>query len=170
MKEANRPYAPRRRKQNPFKTAGGESLRGVGEGGVSREENNPASSTVITYIRVWINRARWLPILLVISWTGKVDLSLSLFPPENLASRDGFCRAVPRQSCDSPHSKDLIWCLPTGFLPISVGASGRGVGGRYQTAIPPPSSYSLGHTSPLGGLYPQCMRGGGRSVSGGGVQ
>ena len=51
---------------------------------------------VITYSRVWINRVR-LPILLVISCTGEIDIPLSLCVPENLVSRDGFSRPVPRQ-------------------------------------------------------------------------
>ena len=47
---------------------------------------------------VWINRVR-LPVLLVVSWTGKRNMSLSsAFAPENLVSRDGFCCSVPRQS------------------------------------------------------------------------
>ena len=50
----------------------------------------------ITYSRVWINRVR-LPILLVISCTGKMNIPLSPFVPENLVSRDGFSRPVPRQ-------------------------------------------------------------------------
>ena len=50
---------------------------------------------VITYSRVWINRVR-LPILLVVSWTGKMNI-LSPCVPENLVSRDGFSRPVPRQ-------------------------------------------------------------------------
>ena len=52
---------------------------------------------VITYSRVWINRVR-LPILLVVSLTGKMDIPLSPCVPENLVSRDGFSRPVPRQS------------------------------------------------------------------------
>ena len=52
---------------------------------------------VITYSRVWINRVR-LPILLVVSWTGKMDIPLSPCVPENLVSRHGFSRPVPRQS------------------------------------------------------------------------
>ena len=51
---------------------------------------------VITYSRVWINRVR-LPILLVVSWTGKMNIPLSPCVPENLVSRDGFSRPVPRQ-------------------------------------------------------------------------
>ena len=46
--------------------------------------------------RVTINRVR-LSILLVVSWTGKITLSLSPFAPENLVSRDGFGSPVPRQ-------------------------------------------------------------------------
>ena len=51
---------------------------------------------VITYSRVWINRVR-LPILLVVSGTEKMNISLSPCVPENLVSRDGFSRPVPRQ-------------------------------------------------------------------------
>ena len=46
--------------------------------------------------RVRINRVR-LPILFVVSWTGKINISLSLFAPENLVSRDRFGSPVPRQ-------------------------------------------------------------------------
>ena len=51
---------------------------------------------VIHIARVWINRVR-LPILHVVSWTGKMNISLSPFAPENLVSRDGFGSSVPRQ-------------------------------------------------------------------------
>ena len=51
---------------------------------------------VIKYSRVWINRVR-LPILLVVSWTGKMNIPLSPCVPENLVSRDVFGRPVPRQ-------------------------------------------------------------------------
>ena len=52
---------------------------------------------MVTHIaRVWINRVR-LPILLVVSWTGKINISLSPFATENLVSRDGFGSPVPRQ-------------------------------------------------------------------------
>ena len=52
---------------------------------------------MVTHIaRVRINRVR-LPILLVVSWTGKINISLSAFAPENLVSRDGFGSPVPRQ-------------------------------------------------------------------------
>ena len=52
---------------------------------------------MVTHIvRVWINRVR-LPVLHVVSWTGKMSISLSAFVPENLVSRDGFGSPVPRQ-------------------------------------------------------------------------
>ena len=51
---------------------------------------------VITYGTVWINRVR-LPILHVVTCTGKNNISLSAFAPENLVSRDGFGSSVPRQ-------------------------------------------------------------------------
>ena len=59
-------------------------------------------TTVLMYVwsshtaRVSINRVR-LPILHVASRTGKIDISLSVFTPENLVSRDGFDSPVPRQ-------------------------------------------------------------------------
>ena len=37
--------------------------------------------------RIWINRVR-LPVLLVVSRTGKINIPLSSFAPENLVSRD----------------------------------------------------------------------------------
>ena len=46
--------------------------------------------------RVWINRVR-LPILLVVSWTGEMNIPPSAFAPENLVSRDGFGSPVPDQ-------------------------------------------------------------------------
>ena len=52
---------------------------------------------MVTHIAgVWINRVR-LPILLVVSLTGKMNISLYPFAPENLVSRDGFGSPVPRQ-------------------------------------------------------------------------
>ena len=52
--------------------------------------------------RVKINRAR-LPILLVVSWTGKMNISLSPLTPENLVWRDGFGSPVQRQPTHSPY-------------------------------------------------------------------
>ena len=46
--------------------------------------------------RVWINRVR-LPVLQVVSWTGKMNTSLFAFAPENLVSLGGFGKPVPRQ-------------------------------------------------------------------------
>ena len=46
--------------------------------------------------RVWINRVK-LPILLVVSRAGKINIFLSAFAPENLVSRDGFGSPVQRQ-------------------------------------------------------------------------
>ena len=77
---------------------------------------------MVTHIaRVWINRV-WLPILLVVSWTGKNNISLPPFAPENLVSRDGFGSPVLRQPAHSPYS-GWIWCLLMGFLPSSAAAS-----------------------------------------------
>ena len=46
--------------------------------------------------RVWINRVRLPILLLVVSWVGKMSISLSPFAPENyLVSRGGFGRTVP---------------------------------------------------------------------------
>ena len=76
---------------------------------------------MVTHLaRVWINRVR-LPILLMVSWNGKMDISLSAFAPENLGSRDGFGSPVP-PACSSPYS-GWIWCLLTGFLSSSAAAS-----------------------------------------------
>ena len=54
--------------------------------------------------RVWINRVR-LPILLVVSGTGKITISLFAFASENLVSRGGFGSSVPRQPAHSPYSE-----------------------------------------------------------------
>ena len=52
---------------------------------------------IITLIaRGRINRVG-LPIVLVVSWTGKMNISLSPFASENLVSRDRFGSPVPRQ-------------------------------------------------------------------------
>ena len=76
---------------------------------------------VITYSRVWINRVR-LPILLVVSWTGKMNIA----PVPVRAWEFGLARRVqpsrPASACSSPYS-GWIWCLLTGFLPSSAAAS-----------------------------------------------
>ena len=67
-----------------------------------KHDNDKLFSGLYMYVwsshiaRVWINRVR-LPILLVVSWTGKNNIPLSPCVPENLVSRDGFSRPVPRQ-------------------------------------------------------------------------
>ena len=52
--------------------------------------------TVEHIARVRINRVR-LPILLVVSCTGNMNISLSPLAPESLVLRDGFGSPVPRQ-------------------------------------------------------------------------
>ena len=61
---------------------------------------------------VWINRVR-LPILHVVSWTGKMNIF-------GLARRVRQFR--PSSACSSPYS-GWIWCILTGFLPSSAAAS-----------------------------------------------
>ena len=58
---------------------------------------------VITYSTLWINRVM-LPILLVTSCTGSINTFLSPYVPENLVSRNGFSRPVPRHPGHSPYS------------------------------------------------------------------
>ena len=48
-----------------------------------------------------------LPILFVVSETRKMNISLSPFAPENLVSRDGFGRPIPRQSAHSPYNTQV---------------------------------------------------------------
>ena len=62
---------------------------------------------VITYSIIWISQVR-LPILLVVSRTGKINIFLFPFAPDNLVSRDGFGRPVPRQPAHSAYS-GWIW-------------------------------------------------------------
>ena len=45
--------------------------------------------------RVRVKGVRW-PLLLVISWTGEIEISLSPFALKNWVSRDGFGSPVPR--------------------------------------------------------------------------
>ena len=86
---------------------------------------------VSPFSRVWININRvWLPTLLVLRWEGKMFFSLSPFAPRNLVSRNGFGRPVPRQAlilhtqAESSiiNHQSSIWCLLTGFLPLSAKA------------------------------------------------
>ena len=94
-----------------------------------------------TYGRVWINRVR-LPILLVVSWTGKMNIPPSPYAPENLVSRDGFSRPVPRQPAHHSSYSAWIWCLLAGFLPISTEAP------IYYWLKPP---YAIGSVPSLSG-------------------
>ena len=97
---------------------------------------------VITLSRVWINRV-WLPILLVVSWTGKMSFSLSpvrawefglarrvrpshpasarSFPTPRLNHQSGaYLRdssRIPRQGRHSPSiSSTVIGSVPTAFI------------------------------------------------------
>ena len=73
--------------------------------------------------RVWINRVR-VPILCAWSAERKINIiSLFAFAPENLVSRDGFGSPVPRQPAHLHPQAESIWCLLTGFLPVSAAAS-----------------------------------------------
>ena len=77
---------------------------------------------MVTHIaRVWINRVR-LPILLVVSWTGKKKK----IPVHVRAWEFGLARQVrqsrPASACSSPYS-GWIWCVLTGSLPSSAAAS-----------------------------------------------
>ena len=63
------------------------------------EKNNGKKIHVVMFVcmvthiaRVWINRVR-LPIMLVVSWTEKINISLSAFAPKNLVRETGS--AVP---------------------------------------------------------------------------
>ena len=74
------------------------------------------------------------------SWSTKQEkyfFSLYPFAPENLVSRDGFDRPVPRQPDHPPHSC-WIWGFLTGFLPLSATAS-------IYLYRQPPSSQSRVH-------------------------
>ena len=70
------------------------------------------SSYIIYMSRVRVNRVR-LPILLVVSSTGKIDIPLSLFSSENFVSRDGFGSLLPRQPAhlhtQAESSAYLLW-------------------------------------------------------------
>ena len=68
-----------------------------------------------------INRVR-LPILLVVSCTGIMNISLSPFEPENLVSRDGFGSPVPRQPAHL-HTQAESGAYLRDSLPIFAAAS-----------------------------------------------
>ena len=67
---------------------------------------------------VLINRVRLLIILLVLSWTEKMDIPLPPFAPENWVPRDEFGRLVPCQRAHSILRLNLV--LTHGFLPIAT--------------------------------------------------
>ena len=46
--------------------------------------------------------------MLVVSWTGKIDISISPFAPENLVSLDGFGSPVPRNPAISILDLNLV--------------------------------------------------------------
>ena len=64
-----------------------------------------------------------LPILPVVRWIGKRNISLSAFAPENLVSRTRRVRqSHPASACSCPYS-GWTWWLLTGFIPSSAAAS-----------------------------------------------
>ena len=64
-------------------------------------------SSLIAEYQVWINQVR-MPILFVVSSTGKISTSLSLFAPYNFVSRDGFGRPVqPKPAYSRDSSSDF---------------------------------------------------------------
>ena len=90
-------------------------MRGYGGGGLKDEFSFLCCAGIsvpvclvcmVTHIaRVWINRVR-LPILLVVSLTGKMSIFLFAFAPENLVSRDGFGSPVSRQPESGAYLRD----------------------------------------------------------------
>ena len=62
--------------------------------------------TVITHSRVWTNRRVRLPVLLVVSLTGKRNIPLSPFAPENLVSRRVSLLNLHSQAESSAYSRD----------------------------------------------------------------
>ena len=98
--------------------------------------------------RVWINGVR-LPILLVVSRTGKNNVSLSGFAPENLVSRDGFGSPVPRQpahlhtwaesgaylqdSSRVPRRRPFIYLKPRYAIGSGPSLSGHAIAYRWRS-------------------------------------
>ena len=98
--------------------------------------------------RVWINWVR-LPILHVVSCTGKSNISLSAFAPENFVSRDGFGRPVPRQpahlhtqvesgaylrdSSRVPRRRPFIYFKPPYAIESVPTLSGHGIAYRWRS-------------------------------------
>ena len=99
-------------------------------------------------VRVWINWVR-LPILLVVSWTGKINIFLSAFTPENLVSRDGFGSSVPRQpphlhtqaefgaylrdSSRVPRRRPFIYLKPPYAIGFVPSLSGHAIAYRWRS-------------------------------------
>ena len=71
--------------------------------------------------KVWINRVR-SPILLAVSRTGKINISLSAFAPENLASRDEFGSPVPRRLAHlhTQAESDACYGIPPEFRSVCI--------------------------------------------------
>ena len=74
----------------------------------------PVACEVITYSKVWINRARW-SILLVVGWAGKIHNFLSPFQSEKLAS-DKSLAVSSRVSMLILHTQAESGGFLTGFL------------------------------------------------------
>ena len=91
---------------------------------------------MVTHIaRVWINRVR-LPILHVVSWTGKMNISLSAFAPEDLVARDGFGSPVPRQPAQlhtQAESGAYLRDSFTSFAAASIYLSSRAIAYRWRS-------------------------------------
>ena len=84
--------------------------------------------------RVRMNRVR-LPILHVVSWTGKMNISLPAFAPANLVSRGGFGIPVPRQPAHL-HTQAESGAYLRGSSRVS----------RRRPFMKPPYSTSPGHS------------------------
>ena len=104
---------------------------------------------IVTHIaRVSINRVR-LPILLVVSLTGKMNIFLSPFAPDNLVSRDGFGSPAPREpahlhsqaeygaylrgSSRVPRRRPFIYLKPPYAIGSVPSSSGRAIAYRWRS-------------------------------------
>ena len=87
---------------------------------------------MVTHIAsVWINQVR-LPVLHMVSLTGKMNISLSAFVPEYLVSRDGFVNLLI-----SILRLNLV--LTYGILPSSAAAS------IYSGSVPSSSGHAIAY-------------------------
>ena len=102
-----------------------------------------------TYSKRIMDQPVRLPILLVVSCTGKMSIPLSAFVPENLVSRDGFGSPVPRQpahlhtqaeSCaylrDSsrvPRRRSYIYFKPPYAIESVPSLSGHAIAYRWRS-------------------------------------